>query len=98
MAFQNSLSGRMEELRFPALRSPEHDTFPPNGPATARPESGFFGAQGSGDARISLQRRFTTDASKMSLARPFGGAQFGGMPQTVCFPLFFDFVFGRVHM
>lgn len=73
----------MEELRgFPALRSPEQDTFPSTGPATARPESGYFG-QGSGDARASLQRRFTTDASKMS-PRPFGGQQFGGgMPQPV---------------
>jgi hypothetical protein len=82
MAFQNSLSGRMEELRFPALRSPDHDTFTATGPATARPESGFFG-QSSGDARASLQRRFTTDASKMS-PRPFGGPQqFSGMSQTV---------------
>lgn len=71
----------MEELRFPSLRSPDHDTFPTTGPQRSRPESGFFSSNGN-DARASLQRRFTTDASKMSLARPFGN-QYGNMQPGV---------------
>ncbi|KAJ9625485.1 uncharacterized protein PV06_01772 [Exophiala oligosperma] len=74
MAFSNTLSGRMEELRFPSLRSPEADgTFSPNGSST-REQSPFFPSvhTSSNDARASLQRRFTTDSSKMPVARPFG--------------------------
>lgn len=84
MAFQNSLSGRMEELRFPSLRSPEHDSFPSNGPPSSRGDGSFF-PSGNNDNRSSLQRRFTTDASKMSLSRPFGAqGQFNNnIPQPV---------------
>ena len=82
MAFQNSLSGRMEELRFPSLRSPDTDSFPSNGPATSRGEGSFFPTNGN-DTRGGLQRRFTTDASKMSLSRPFGAQSFNNQPQPV---------------
>ncbi|EXJ92260.1 hypothetical protein A1O3_00810 [Capronia epimyces CBS 606.96] len=74
MAWSNTLSGRMEELRFPSLRSPD-----PEGPlspnaSTARDQNPFFANihSSSNDARASLQRRFTTDSSKMPVARPFG--------------------------
>lgn len=78
MAFQNSLNGRMEELRFPSLRSPNTDTFT-NGATPGRVDSSYFSTMPiSNDARTSLQRRFTTDSSKMSQAKPFG-AQFAAM-------------------
>jgi hypothetical protein len=90
MAYQNSLSGRLEELRFPSLRSPEHDTFASAGQATSRPETTYY-STASGETRSNLPRRFTTDASKMPLARPFGG-QFNNMAPSVCwnflFPVF----------
>lgn len=77
MAFHNSLTGRLEELRYPSLRSPEADSAFTNGVATSRPESSYFSTMSSSnDARGNLQRRFTTDSSKMSLAKPFG-AQYG---------------------
>ena len=79
MAFHNSLTGRLEELRYPSLRSPEADSSFTTGAATSRPESSYFSTMSSSnDARTNLQRRFTTDSSKMSLAKPFG-AQYGGL-------------------
>lgn len=79
MAFHNSLTGRLEELRYPSLRSPEADASFTNGAATSRPESLYFSTMSSSnDTRTNLQRRFTTDSTKMSLAKPFG-AQYGGM-------------------
>jgi hypothetical protein len=83
MAYSNTLSGRMGELRFPNLRSPELDgTFSPNG-VSARDQNSYFSnlQTSSNDARASLQRRFTTDSSKMSGARTFG-QQFGSMNST----------------
>ncbi|KIW57986.1 hypothetical protein PV05_02539 [Exophiala xenobiotica] len=83
MAFPNTLSGRMEELRFPNLRSPDADSaFSPNGSST-REQSPFFPNvhTSSNDARASLQRRFTTDSSKMPAARPFG-QQYPSMTPT----------------
>jgi hypothetical protein len=74
MAFSNALSGRMEELRFASLRSPELESpFNSNG-AAAREQNPYFSSvhASSNDARASLQRRFTTDSSKMPVARPFG--------------------------
>ncbi|KIV86091.1 hypothetical protein, variant [Exophiala sideris] len=74
MAFSNTLSGRLEELRYPNLRSPDTDgPFSPNGSST-REQSPFFSNMHtpSNDARASLQRRFTTDSSKMPMARPYG--------------------------
>ncbi|KIX94095.1 uncharacterized protein Z520_10121 [Fonsecaea multimorphosa CBS 102226] len=74
MAFSNTLSGRMEELRFPNLRSPDAESpYSSNGSST-REQNPFFANMhsSSNDARASLQRRFTTDSSKMPVARPFG--------------------------
>jgi hypothetical protein len=82
MAYPNRLSERMEELRFPSLRSPEEAAF--NNGTNGRGDTSYFSAMGqSNDARASLQRRFTTDSSKMSMARPFG-SQYGAVnAQTV---------------
>ncbi len=75
MAFSNPLSGRMEELRFPSLRSPDSEgPYSPNGASSTRDQNPFFANihSSSNDARASLQRRFTTDSSKMPMVRPFG--------------------------
>jgi hypothetical protein len=78
MAFPNSLSGRMDELRFLPLRSPDADTSL-NGSTPVRGDSSYFSTMSpSNDARASLQRRFTTDSSKMSISSPFG-PQYGGI-------------------
>lgn len=88
MAFSsNRLSERMEELRFPSLRSPEHDSSFGNGAGPGRVDSSYFANMPqSNDARVSLQRRFTTDSSKTSMSRPFS-SQYGTVnAQTVCHP------------
>lgn len=85
MAFSNPLSGRMEELRFPNLRSPDTEVFSPNS-TSVRDQNSYFAypQNSSNDARASLQRRFTTDSSKMSGSRPFG-QQYSSMNSTaVC--------------
>ena len=74
MAYQNSLSGRMEELRFPAVRSPGDESAFPNGNGAGRGDNAYFTAPA--DSRSNLQRRFTADSSKMSMNRPFGGAAY----------------------
>ncbi|RMZ83983.1 hypothetical protein DV737_g1341, partial [Chaetothyriales sp. CBS 132003] len=77
MSFSNRLSERMEELRFPNIRSPELDSFS-NGSTAGRGDSYFSALPPTNDPRGSLQRRFTTDSSKISMARPFG-SQFGAV-------------------
>ncbi|KIX09150.1 uncharacterized protein Z518_00228 [Rhinocladiella mackenziei CBS 650.93] len=74
MAFSNTLSGRMEELRFPSLRSPDTESPFNSNASSTRDQNPFFSNihTSSNDARASLQRRFTTDSSKMPVARPFG--------------------------
>ncbi|KAJ5887566.1 hypothetical protein N7495_007607 [Penicillium taxi] len=72
MAFKNGLSERLDELRFPSPRSPQSSetTFP--GYSSLSPlspgHSTFvpFSGQGDRDIRSNLQRRFTTDASKLT--------------------------------
>ncbi|RMZ91329.1 hypothetical protein DV736_g1417, partial [Chaetothyriales sp. CBS 134916] len=82
MSFSNRLSERMEELRFPNIRSPELDSFS-NGSTAGRGESYFSALPPTNDGRGSMQRRFTTDSSKISMARPFG-SQFGAVSaQTI---------------
>lgn len=89
MAFSNPLSGRMEELRFPNLRSPDTEVFSPNSTAVRDQNSYFaYPQNSSNDARASLQRRFTTDSSKMSASRPFG-QQYSSMNSTAVRGLFF---------
>lgn len=71
MAFKNGLSERLDELRFPSPRSPPSEsTFP--GYSSLSPGHSNFGSAFSrqpgagGDVRANLQRRFTTDSSKLS--------------------------------
>lgn len=75
MAFTNGLSERMGELRFPNPKSPTDDApfsayvSPPRG------QSSFFSPfqPSPTDSRGNLQRRFTTDSSKMSSLSSMGG-------------------------
>ena len=69
MAFKNGLNERLDELRFPSPRSPTSESpFPgytslsPGQPNLAS----AFSSRPSGDVRANLQRRFTTDSSKLS--------------------------------
>ena len=75
MAFSGGLSGRMDELRFPNHRtSGEGYTYSGYTSPQRNAQDAYFGnfQQTSNDARSSLQRRRTTDSSKMS------GSSFGG--------------------
>ncbi|KAL2821745.1 hypothetical protein BDW59DRAFT_174097 [Aspergillus cavernicola] len=68
MAFKNGLSERLDELRFPSPRSPPSETPFPGYTSLSPNNSNFVSAfsRPSGDVRGNLQRRFTTDASKLS--------------------------------
>ena len=69
MAFKNGLSERLDELRFPSPRSPPSSEIPFPGYSSLSPgHSNFVSAfpRATGDVRSNLQRRFTTDASKLS--------------------------------
>ncbi|CEL06159.1 Putative RNA-binding protein [Aspergillus calidoustus] len=68
MAFKNGLSERLDELRFPSPRSPPSETPFPGYSSLSPGHSTFVSAfsRPSGDVRTHLQRRFTTDASKLS--------------------------------
>ncbi|KAL2852480.1 hypothetical protein BJY01DRAFT_232537 [Aspergillus pseudoustus] len=68
MAFKNGLSERLDELRFPSPRSPPSETPFPGYSSLSPGHSTFVSAfsRPSGDVRANLQRRFTTDASKLS--------------------------------
>lgn len=73
MAFNNSLSTRLEELRSrnPQSTASENTT----GYTTPSRYSGSFmttHSHPSNDVRASLQRRFTTDLSKMPTLTPIG--------------------------
>ncbi|KAL2868702.1 uncharacterized protein BJX67DRAFT_371109 [Aspergillus lucknowensis] len=68
MAFKNGLSERLDELRFPSPRSPPSETPFPSYSALSPGHSTLVSAfsRPTGDVRANLQRRFTTDASKVS--------------------------------
>ncbi|KAJ5648548.1 Armadillo-like helical [Penicillium lividum] len=64
MAFKNGLSERLDELRFPSPRSPPSESaYNPLSPGNSN-FSGF--SRPTSDVRANLQRRFTTDSSKLS--------------------------------
>ncbi|KAH8691131.1 hypothetical protein BGW36DRAFT_400483 [Talaromyces proteolyticus] len=67
MAFKNGLSERLDELRFPSPRSPPADAHF-NAYTPLSPQSNLISAfqRPSTEVRANLQRRFTTDASKLS--------------------------------
>jgi hypothetical protein len=68
MAFTNGLSERMGELRFPNPKSPNEDVPYSGYVSPPRGQNPFFSPfqPSASDGRGSLQRRFTTDSSKMS--------------------------------
>lgn len=74
MAFPNGLSERMDELRFGGQRSSVDENGYAGFAPTSRPQSSFFSSfqAPTNDTRGSLQRRFTTDSSKMSTGSLFG--------------------------
>ncbi|KAJ5493392.1 hypothetical protein N7539_002138 [Penicillium diatomitis] len=68
MAFKHGLSERLDELRFPSPRSPPSESVFP-GYTSLSPGHSNFGSgfsRPSADVRGNLQRRFTTDSSKLS--------------------------------
>lgn len=75
MAFANGLSERMGELRFPNPRSPNEDTPFSGYVSPPRGQNQFVSAfqSSTNDTRASLQRRFTTDSSKISSLPATGG-------------------------
>lgn len=81
MAFKNGLSERLDELRFPSPRSPPSESPFPGYNALSPTHSNFVSAfsRPSGDVRANLQRRFTTDSSKVSSWNYMNGVG-GGAP------------------
>ena len=77
MAFSNALNGRMDELRFPTLRTADNE-----GPFSALPNkrdsNSYYPGMNSAssDVRGPLQRRFTTDSSKLNFGRAAFGQQY----------------------
>ncbi|KAK5101414.1 hypothetical protein LTS08_005021 [Lithohypha guttulata] len=76
MAFSNALSGRVEDLRFlrPNSDSLNELSFSSN-LSSKRDLAPFY----SSDVRSSLQRRFTTDSSKLGLNRASFGQQYSSL-------------------
>jgi len=81
MAFSNALNGRMEELRFPNMRPTDNDSLFSATLANKRDSNPFYSSMGPSapDVRGSLQRRFTTDSSKLSLGRASFGQQYSSL-------------------
>jgi len=81
MAFSNALNGRMEELRFPNMRPTENDSPFSATLSSKRDSNPFYSGMGpsASDVRGSLQRRFTTDSSKLSLGRASFGQQYSSL-------------------
>jgi hypothetical protein len=84
MAFKNGLSERLDELRFTSPRSPPSDApfsgYTPLSPSQSTLISAF--QRPSNDVRANLQRRFTTDASKLS-SWTFLNQQTPQMPESL---------------
>lgn len=82
----NGLNGRMEELRFshPNIRSAEVEAPFSVTMNSSRDSNPFFTALPSGnDIRGTLQRRFTTDSSKLPMGRNSGQQYAGFNSNTV---------------
>lgn len=82
MAFKNGLSERLDELRFPSPRSPPSESPFPGYSSISPGHANFVSAfsRPSGDVRANLQRRFTTDSSKLSSWSYLNNL--GGAPQV----------------
>ncbi|KKZ64637.1 hypothetical protein EMCG_09445 [[Emmonsia] crescens] len=87
MVFKNGLSERLEELRFSSPRSPPSDSPFSSYPSPTRGQaSSYISAfQPPSDVRANLQRRFTTDASKLSSWPAFNNTQPLPMPESLDF-------------
>ncbi|OAT01602.1 RNA-binding protein [Blastomyces dermatitidis ER-3] len=87
MAFKNGLSERLEELRFSSPRSPPSDSpfssYP--SPTRGQPASYISAFHPPSDVRANLQRRFTTDASKLSSWPAFNNTQPLPFPESLDF-------------
>ncbi|ODH24185.1 hypothetical protein ACO22_05329 [Paracoccidioides brasiliensis] len=81
MAFKNGLNERLEELRFSSPRSPPSATDSPfasyPSPSKGQTTTSYLSAfpPPSSEVRANLQRRFTTDASKLSSWPAFSNSQ-----------------------
>ncbi|KAK2751378.1 hypothetical protein FQN55_001115 [Onygenales sp. PD_40] len=87
MAFKNGLSERLEELRFSSPRSPPADSPFSSYPSPTRGQTSYISAfpPPAPDVRANLQRRFTTDASKLSSWPAFSTSQPPPLPESVDF-------------
>ncbi|RAK74848.1 putative RNA-binding protein [Aspergillus fijiensis CBS 313.89] len=99
MAFKNGLSERLDELRFPSPRSPPSESPFPGYNALSPTHSNFVSAfsRPSGDVRANLQRRFTTDSSKVSSWNYMNGVG-GGAPAADPLDLLSSFEKKRQHI
>ncbi len=73
MAYNNGFGDRIDDLRFRNPQSPRDESY--SGYNSPRRVNGGYMAthsQSSNDTRASLQRRFTTDSSKMPTMTPIG--------------------------
>ncbi|KAI9872792.1 MAG: hypothetical protein M1830_001186 [Pleopsidium flavum] len=73
MAYNNGFGDRMDDLRFRNPQSPRDESY--SGYNSPRRVNGGYMAthsQSSNDTRANLQRRFTTDSSKMPTLTPIG--------------------------
>jgi hypothetical protein len=68
MAFKNGLSERLDELRFVSPRSPTSELPFSSYTSLSPTQTSLISAfqRPGNDVRANLQRRFTTDASKLS--------------------------------
>ncbi|PGH18866.1 hypothetical protein AJ79_00279 [Helicocarpus griseus UAMH5409] len=87
MAFKNVLSERLEELRFSSPRSPPSDSPFSSYPSPTRGQTSYISAfqPPPSDVRANLQRRFTTDASKLSSWPAFNNSQPLPLPESLDF-------------
>lgn len=87
MGFKNGLSERLEELRFSSPRSPPSDSPFSSYPSPTRVQTASYIStfQPPSDVRANLQRRFTTDASKLSSWPAFNSAQPLPLPESLDF-------------
>ncbi|PYI19269.1 putative RNA-binding protein [Aspergillus violaceofuscus CBS 115571] len=99
MAFKNGLSERLDELRFPSPRSPPSESPFPGYNALSPTHSNFVSAfsRPSGDVRANLQRRFTTDSSKLTSWNYVNGVG-GGAPAQDPLDLLSSFEKKRQHI
>lgn len=73
MAYNNGFGDRIDDIRYRHPQSPRDESY--SGYNSPRRVNGSYmttHSQSSNDTRASLQRRFTTDSSKMPTLTPIG--------------------------